>query len=144
MELGEQPKKELSLLEVRGIDSNEYKLTDKINNKDLVASTQKLLIHKDSVRKSNRTKRNFSFTEFIKTEVEEKQKRYLKTMANSSRNILGEYFNPEAYLLPQRFTVGDPMKLFKFNQKASDNTPFNRTLWDIRDPKYDTHTYTYD
>ena len=49
----------------------------------------------------------------------------------------------EAYLGPQRMLQGqgDPMKKFQFNQVASDSTPPDRHLKDVRDPRY-THTHT--
>ena len=45
-------------------------------------------------------------------------------------------FDPEAYLAPQQMGEGeDPMKRFQFNQLRSQETPYDRELKDIRNPR---------
>ena len=45
-------------------------------------------------------------------------------------------FDPEAYLAPQRMKEGeDSMKRFQFNQLRSEETPYDRELKDVRNPR---------
>lgn len=55
--------------------------------------------------------------------------------AASRITVLGE-FDMESYLEAQRMREGegDPMKNFQFNQVASDSTPPDRVLKDVRNP----------
>lgn len=92
---------------------------------------------KDIKKLPDRPQRKKSpITDILKTEILLRQKEYLKTHRSDSSLYLGKEFNAESYLAPQRLREGqgDPMKRFRFNQVASDNTPFNRTLWDVRNP----------
>lgn len=129
----------------RGIHSNEYhqlKHNDRLELAKQEPVKRRPTIHVDKQKitsneeKTNKTKRNFSFTEYIKTEVEEKVKKYLETRSKFAEVLLGKKFNVEAYLSPQRFKgqQSDVMKRFQFNQQASDSTAYNRSLWDIRNP----------
>ena len=81
-------------------------------------------------------RKNSPITDILKTEILRRQKEYFKTHHSDSSFYLGKEFNAESYLAPQRLRKGqgDAMKRFRFNQVASDNTPFNRTLWDVRNP----------
>ena len=99
--------------------------------------TQRANSLKDIKKFPDRPQRKKSpITDFLRTEILKRQKEYLKTHRSDSVFYLGKEFNAESYLAPQRLRKGqgDPMKRFRFNQVASDNTPFNRTLWDVRNP----------
>lgn len=81
-------------------------------------------------------RKNSPITDILRTEILRRQKEYYKTHRSDSSFYLGKKFNAESYLAAQRLREGqgDAMKRFRFNQVASDNTPFNRTLWDVRNP----------
>jgi hypothetical protein len=89
-------------------------------------------------RESFATQTKLIITDRLRNEHIKREKEYLKTHSvNTSSLILGELFDVEGYLGPQR-DIGDhnhPMEMFQFNQYASDHTAYNRTLGNIRDPK---------
>lgn len=81
-----------------------------------------------------RSEQVHQFTERMRMEMYRLQKDYEMRHSNDSKLFLGEAFDPDSYLNHQRYR-GDPkhvMSRFQFNQLASDNTPYNRSLWDIR------------
>lgn len=87
-----------------------------------------------SKQETGRNERINQFTEKMKMEMYRIHKRYVLEHSNASKVLLGETFSPEAYLSPQRYHGGpkEIMSRFQFNQLASDTTPYNRSLWDVR------------
>ncbi|XP_019849116.1 PREDICTED: polypeptide N-acetylgalactosaminyltransferase 2-like [Amphimedon queenslandica] len=85
-------------------------------------------------QETGRIERINQFTEKMKMEMYRIHKKYVMERSNASKLLLGEAFSPEAYLSPQRYHGGpkEVMSRFQFNQLASDNTPYNRSLWDVR------------
>lgn len=86
---------------------------------------------------SSKKKQDFenSITDNIKTRIERMTEALMVKSSNKSL-LLGSVFSPEGYLAAQHMIKGqgNPMKKFQFNQIASDNTKFDRVLWDVRSP----------
>lgn len=116
-------------------DPNQRKLLEELQNKDPGLDSIKRQISNSQLQQLDLIKPKFllkSETVITKGPYPISQKK-----PNTHSPHLGE-FDVEAYLSPQHMLKGqgDPMKAFQFNQVASDATPPNRWLQDVRNPKY--------
>ena len=118
-------------------ESNQRKLLNEGNgilgNKDVLDR-----LHNPGIKliRERFAKRNLDKNQ-MKDEIKEADNDKPNGRAVSRIPVLGE-FDMEAYLSAQRMKEGegDPMKNFKFNQVASDSTPPDRYLKDVRNPRY--------